>query len=61
MASNYPPGMDSLPERPWDDPEEDADDPDRVITSACLNDVHEECPDIDANCCECSCHWRGHV
>ncbi len=33
---------------------------DILLTSACLAGDHSDCPDSDANCCECSCHRGGY-
>lgn len=35
------------------------DDGTGVKTEQCAHGNHETCPDVDANCCECSCHWKG--
>lgn len=35
---------------------EDEDDPDQTMTEQCRRGTHDGCPDVDANCCECSCH-----
>jgi len=29
---------------------------DSVMTKACSVGDHSHCPDVSANCCECSCH-----
>jgi len=34
------------------------DDSDLCTTEQCRDGNHEECPDMDANCCECGCHLR---
>lgn len=31
-------------------------DDDSVLTAQCADGHCPDCPDVDANCCECSCH-----
>ena len=29
---------------------------DLTLTAACFVGRHDDCPDVEANCCDCSCH-----
>lgn len=34
------------------------DEPELCQSGACARSLHNECPDVEANCCDCPCHVR---